>query len=352
MALHNIEEAHQHGARLRCACEIVGIDERSYRRWRKLMREQKTLEDQRAHAAQLRVCEHALSMQEKETIYEVCNRSEYASLPPSQIVPRLADQGIYLASESSMYRVLKEFDANHPRGKSKPREVQTLPREWVATAPNQVWTWDITYLPTTIKGQFLYLSMLTDIFTRAIVGWEVHETESAHYASLLMRKACLRHNVRSETLVLHSDNGDPMKGATMLATLQALGVIPSFSRPSVSNDNPYSESLFKTLKYCPAYPRKPFTDIDDARQWVHSFTHWYNHEHKHSGIRFVSPMQRHRSEDKDILEQRDRIYQEAKEQNPLRWRGRNTRNWSYIEEVTLNPGKYPKTQEEKIQQFA
>jgi len=135
------------------------------------------------------------------------------------------------------------------------------------TAPNQVWSWDITFLATTTKGLFYRLYLIIDIYSRKIVGWEVHEQESAEHAAVLIRKACLAEGIHEQGLVLHSDNGAPMKGATMLATLQHLGVVPSFSRPSVSNDNPYSESLFGTMKYIPDFPSQPFERIESAREF-------------------------------------------------------------------------------------
>ena len=141
----------------------------------------------------------------------------------------------------------------------------------MATAPNQVWSWDITYLATNVKGVFCFLYLIMDVFSRKIVGWEIYASESAEQASSVLHKAYLREGVAAKDLVLHSDNGAPMKGATMLATLQRLGVVPSFSRPSVSDDNPYSEALFKTLKYCPQFPTKPFESLEEARQWVQSF---------------------------------------------------------------------------------
>ena len=146
----------------------------------------------------------------------------------------------------------------------------------MAYGANQVWSWDITYLPSTIKGQFVRLYRVLDVFSRLIVGWEVHWEESAENASTLIGKACLGQNISPDQLALHSDNGSPMKGATMLATLQKLGVVPSFSRPSVSDDNPYSEALFRTLKYTPAYPSKRFEDLEQARGWVQAFVTWYN----------------------------------------------------------------------------
>ena len=171
-------------------------------------------------------------------------------------------------------------------------------------------------------------------------GWAVHEEESSELASALIVEACLRHGVDSEKLILHSDNGGPMKGATMLATLQWLGIVASFSRPAVSDDNAYSEALFKTLKYRPEYPSTAFKGVDEARQWVGGFVQWYNFEHRHSGIRFVTPSSKHYGEDTGILERRKEVYEEAKQRNPIRWASGKTRNWDPITEVYLNPSKH------------
>ncbi|WP_419585727.1 transposase, partial [Thiolapillus sp.] len=170
-----------------------------------------------------------------------------------------------------------------------------------------------------IVGIFFRLYLIMDIYSRKIVGWEIHENETADHAALLIRKACLAEGISMQDLVLHSDNGSPMKGATMLAMLQRLGIVPSFSRPSVSNDNPYSESLFGTMKYTPAYPSKPFESLDAAREWVSEFVHWYNEEHRHSGIQFVTPAQRHSGAEKLILMNRKVVYESAKQRNPERW---------------------------------
>jgi transposase InsO family protein len=331
MAIQLIDEAVAAGARVHMACGVLGISSRTLRRWRKAG----SLVDGRKGAA--RECPHALTVAEKEQIVELCNHEEFRSLPPSQIVPRLAERGIYLASEASFYRVLREYDQNHRRGRSDPPRTVTKPKAWAATAPNQVWSWDITYLPAAIRGQFYRLYLVLDVYSRMIVGWEVHHEELASHASELISKACLRHHIAKDQLVLHADNGSPMKGATMLATLQKLGVVPSFSRPSVSNDNPYSEAAFRTLKYTPAYPNKPFVDIEAARQWVQHFVDWYNTEHRHSGIRFVTPAQRHEGRDKAILEARAATYEAAKERTPGRWNGRGIRNWTPPGTVWLNP---------------
>lgn len=207
-----------------------------------------------------------------------------------------------------------------------------------ATAPNQVYSWDITYLPRTVRGQFFYLYLFMDVFSRKIVGWQVHDEENNTLASEVFKDVCQRESIAPDQVVLHSDNGRPMKGATMLATLQALGVCPSFSRPAVSNDNPYSESLFRTLKYRPEYPTKPFDSLLDARQWVAQFANWYNHEHRHSGIRFVTPAQRHADLDAALLLQRKNVYEAARARTPQRWSG-STRNWERVAEVHLNPDR-------------
>ena len=267
---------------------------------------------------------------------ETCNQEAYQSLPPSQIVPALADREMYLASEASFYRVLREAAQRQHRGKAQGPRTVPKPKGYKAIAPNQVWSWDITFLATTITGRFYRLYLVLDIYSRKIVGWEIHETEQAAHAALLIRKACLAEGVSAPGLVLHADNGSPMKGATMLATLQRLGVVPSFSRPSVSNDNPYSESLFGTMKYTPAFPSKPFESLEAARRWVHEFVCWYNESHCHSAIRYVTPGQRHRGEDGAILAQRRAVYEHARTQHPERWSG-DIRNWDPVAEVWLNP---------------
>ena len=189
---------------------------------------------------------------------------------------------------------------------------------------------------TLVLGVYFYLYLFIDIFSRKIVGWQVYDTESSELASDVMRDICIRENIAPDQVVLHSDNGSPMKGATLLATLQALGVTPSFSRPAVSNDNPYSESLFKTMKYRPAYPSQAFESLLAARRWVGMFIQWYNHEHRHSAIRFVTPAERHANLDTELLQKRANVYEEAKKRHPERWSG-VTRNWQPVRVVHLNP---------------
>ena len=276
-----------------------------------------------------------LTNKERMNILAIANSKEYCNQPPSQIVPNLADQGIYIASESTFYRVLKQAKQAKHRGTSAPR-THTKPGELVALKPNQVWSWDISYLPREILGQFFYLYMFEDIYSRKIVGAHVYEKESAEYAAMVISKAYLAEDLHAGEVTLHSDNGSPMKGSTMLATLQRLGIMPSFSRPSVSDDNPFSEALFRTVKYCPFYPSKPFSSLTEAQDWVLNFVDWYNNAHKHSGINFVTPNSRHQEVDGVILSKRAQLYATAQQKNPNRW-SRNIRNWQAAGPVYLNP---------------
>ena len=341
LILSLIKEAVDAGARQRKACEIIGISAKTVQRWSS----SKENKDKRGEVK--RSPANKLSELERARILSLVNEADFANLPPSQIVPKLADRGEYLASESTIYRILKEEKQLQHRLKSKATRKVIKPKSLIAKAPNQVYTWDITYLPTRIKGSFFYLYLVIDIFSRKVVGWQVHGEELSALAADMMTDICIREKVKKNQVVLHSDNGSPMKGATMLATLQELGVMPSFSRPSVSNDNPYSESIFRTLKYRPEYPERAFDNISSARQWVESFVSWYNDEHRHSGIKFVTPSQRHQQLDKAILKNRDKVYGKAKAKNPERWSGK-TRNWEMIDEVNLNPESKEKKKENKV----
>jgi transposase InsO family protein len=304
----------------------MGVNLKTFKRWKK------DTEDKRKGPKTTPA--NKLSEKEKERIVATSTSKEFMDLPPCQIVPALADKGTYIASESSFYRVLKAQNLMEHRGKSK-KPSHNRPAPLVATRPNQIYSWDITYLHSTVKGQFYYLYMFIDIFSRKIVGYEVHYDESMIKASDLIEKICKEEGIEKDQITLHADNGGPMKGATTLATMQRLGIVPSFSRPRVSDDNPYSESLFKTLKYCPSYPDRPFESLEKANNWVTDFVDWYNNHHLHSGIKFVTPADRHAGKDKEILERRKIVYQTAKLKNPNRWSS-ETRNWNRIEEVNLN----------------
>ena len=300
-----MQEAVTAGAGRAAASQILELSLRTVERW------ESDPDHSDGRAGPSTPSPKCLTEAEKKMIIEVSNEPLYLDLCPWKIVAKLADSGRYLASESSFYRVLKQAGLLKHRSKSRPRE-HKRPKDLIARSPNQVWSWDITYLKSPIKGSYYYLYLMLDIFSRMIVGWVVEEVESAEHAARLMDRTCLEQGILKAQLTLHADNGGPMKGATMLATLQNLGVAPSFSRPSVSDDNPFSESLFKTLKYRPSYPDSAFASLDEARTWVAKFVHWYNTEHLHSGIRFVTPLSRHQGDDAAILEKRHAVYAKAK----------------------------------------
>jgi len=333
MCIELIREAVAAGSRLEPACAELEVSLRTFQRW---VRDG----DDAVPADSRTTCTrpapaNKLSEDERARVLAVANSEEFASLPPSQIVPTLADRGVFVASESSFYRVLKAASQQHHRGRAK-KPSNRVVTSHCATGPRQVWSWDITWLPTAVKGQYYYWYMVLDVFSRKIVGHEVQTVESAELASLMIRRASLAEGLAGRPLVLHSDNGSAMKGSTMLATLEQLGVAPSFSRPRVSNDNAYAESLFRTCKYRPDYPRKPFGSLDEARVWTQKFVRWYNQEHKHSGLKFVTPAQRHDGLDTAILARRKQVYAEARNRNPRRW-SLNTRDWTLEDQVWLNP---------------
>lgn len=315
------------GARRKVACELLGLTARTLERWG-------DQDDDRRHGPNT-VPANKLTEAERRQIIAVATSSEFRDQSPKQIVPRLADQGRYVASEATFYRVLRGEDMQHHRGRARP--AMARPREHVATGPWQVGSWDITYMASLVRGQFFYLYLVEDVWSRKILGWDVHEEEASELAAALIERIRREAgDVELKGWVLHADNGGPMKGATMLATLQRLGVVPSFSRPSVSDDNPYSEALFRTLKYCPEYPSTGFATVADARAWVTRFVAWYNHDHQHSGIGYVAPADRHAGLDVAILAARKAVYERARRRNPDRW-AKSTRAWTRPSTVILNP---------------
>lgn len=328
MTLALIEDARASGATLDAACERLGLSSRTVQRWKK----PETAEDRRCGPRTAPA--NRLTTAERRRVLEVANCEEFRDLSPKQIVPRLADRGEYVASESTMYRVLRSEKQLAHRGKAKAPVSRPKP-ELEAAAPNQVYSWDITYLKSLVRGAYFYLYLVIDVYSRRIVGWEVHAEESSELAAALMRRIVMEAG-HPQGLTLHSDNGAPMKGNTLLATLQSLGVVPSFSRPRVSDDNPFSEALFRTLKYRPCFPDGPFASLEAARDWVATFVAWYNAEHRHSGITFVTPDERHFGKEKDVLEQRRRVYERAQRRHPERWSG-NIRNWHPAGTVRLGP---------------
>jgi len=328
--LASLAEACAAGAGLAAACRLIGISPRTVERWRA----RPDSDDLRCGPK--RTPTNALSQAEQAQVVTVMTSTRYQGVSPNQLVPMLADEGLYLASESTMYRLRRKLGLRSRRPSVGRTDVARASRLHRATGPNQVWSWDITWLPTPVRGRYLYLYLVVDVWSRRIVGWSIEEHETAEAAAVLIQRICRDTGVDPKGLVLHSDNGKPMRGSTMVATLQRLGIIPSFSRPHVSDDNPYSEALFRTLKYTPSYPNLPFADVEVASRWMARFAAWYNSEHRHSGIRFVTPDERHFGVEAGVLERRDTLYARAKASNPERWSSK-TRNWTAVGAVVLNP---------------
>ena len=271
-----------------------------------------------------------LSAKERQNVIDTACSEEFQDYPSCAIVPRLADEGIYLASESSFYRILRSENLTV---RKKKRPSKSTPVELKAETPNSLWSWDITYLKTFVKGRYYYLYLFMDVFSRVITGWEVHEQEDKNLSSAMMARICREQDIQSDQLTLHADNGGPMKNATMLAVLQKLGVTESFSRPGVSNDNAFSESLFSTLKSRAGYPAS-FESLDHTKEWVERFVQWYNYEHRHSGIGYVTPMERHTGKDIELLDKRKKLFETAKQKHPERW-SRHCKKWDRTTTVYL-----------------
>jgi putative transposase len=328
LALELVKQARLSGARKSKACEILGIDIKTLNRW-----DVESVIDRRKGAN--KKIPRKLSDKERQAVAEIACVQKYKDLTPYEIVADLAENGVYYASERSFYRILNEFDLLHHRSDSKPAEHKAEIEKLVATGSNQIWSWDITWLQTEVRGLFYFAYVVKDIWDKRIVGWEIHDHESDEIAAEMFKRLKIRHNMKS--IILRSDNGNPMKGATMLATLNDLGVIPSYSRPRVSNDNPFIESLFKTLKYTAGYPGR-FKSIEHARIWMADFVNWYNTKHRHSAIGYVTPQQRFSGEYKEIFKKRNETLAMAKKRNPERW-GKRQRVWCCNANVYLHPGK-------------
>ena len=272
----------------------------------------------------------------KKEIIEQCNTPRFRDLNPYEIVALLLNEGSYLASVRTFYRVLKEQDMLHHRSNLRVASQHAKPPERAATASDQVYTWDITYMARTVKGLFFYAYVISDIFDKSIVGWAVHEEESGRYSSDLFERTLKGRKVKLKAL--HADNGGPMKGITLMAMLRELKVEVSHSRPRTSNDNPFIESLFKTMKYRVNYPGR-FEDLNEARLWMAAFVHWYNTEHLHSSLGYVTPEQMRSGKAEAIFEQRNRTMRHAQATHPERWGSRSVKQWASLREVVLNPDK-------------
>lgn len=322
-----IEEAHEQGARYIAACDLVGISVRTLQRWKR-----EGLRDRRKGAN--KSVNRKVPTETREEIVSVCNEPRFRDLTPCEIVPQLLSEGRYLASESTFYRILRAKGQVHHRSELRVRHRHSKPPERRATGSDQVYSWDITYMARTVKGLFYYAYVVKDIFDKAIVGWAVHEEESERHSRALFER--MLKGRRTTVRYVHSDNGHPMKGVSLMALLQDLKVDVSHSRPRTSNDNPYIESLFKTMKYHVSWPGA-FDTLEDARRWMGEFVNWYNTAHQHSSIGYVTPHQLRYGQANAIYEQRNATLQQARAAYPERWGSRPAKAWEMNREVVLNP---------------
>ena len=260
---------------------------------------------------------HALSEAERADVRDVLNSERFMDLPPRQVYATLLDEGCYMASVSTMYRVLRDHDEVRERRAVRRHPVYTKP-ELLAIQPNQVWSWDITVMRGPRKWQHFALYTVLDIFSRYVVGWMIAEAQTSDLARQLVAQSARQQGIAPGQLTLHSDNGTPMKGRPLVALLDELGIDRSHSRPHTSDDNPFSEAQFKTMKYRPDYPDR-FADIQAARAWARPFFQWYNHQHYHTGLNLMTPASVHYGLADTVREQRQATLAIAYAANPRRF---------------------------------
>jgi putative transposase len=259
----------------------------------------------------------ALSQEEKVEVHQTLNSERFQDYPPREVYATLLDEGIYLCDWRTMYRILGEYGEVQERRNQLQHPIYSKP-ELLATAPNQVWSWDITKLRGPLPWICYYLYVILDIFSRYVVGWMIAERESGDLAKELIMATCAKEEIAADQLALHADRGSPMKSKSVGQLLTDLEVAKSFSRPHTPDDNPYSEAQFKTMKYRPGYPDR-FESQDHAREWARDFIHWYNHEHYHNGLALMTPAMVHHGLAETVYTHRQRVLQVAYEAHPERF---------------------------------
>jgi putative transposase len=272
----------------------------------------------------VRFVPHRLSPEERERVYQIATDTRFADMAPELIVAKLAEEKTYIASASTFFRVLREKRAlEHRRESRKPRK-GGRPEKIEVTGPNQVWSWDITWLKSEVTGIFYYAYSIIDLYDRTIVGWTIEGNESEEHARRLFARVI--RDLRVCPKIVHADNGNPMRGVTLAVFLDSLHISRSYSRPRCSNDNAFIESWYRTLKYTVGYPAY-FTGLDHARIWFADFVHWYNNDHLHSALGYVTPNQKRTGEAELIYQIRNETLELAKDRNPGRWRLNRTRRY-------------------------
>ena len=286
----------------------------------------------------------ALSAEEEQRVLDTLHSERFIDCSPYQIYAALLDDGDYLCSIRTFYRILERHEELRERRNQRRHPHYTKP-ELLATAPNQVWSWDITKLKGPAKWTYFHLYVIIDIFSRCVVGWMVVHRESTELAKRLISETCDRQAIQEMQLTLHADRGSSMTSKGVAHLLADLGVTKTHSRPHVSNDNPYSEAQFKTLKYRPDFPAQ-FGAIEDARAFCRRFFDWYNHDHYHSGIALLTPASVHHGQAAKVVNNRNRVLQVAFERNPQRFNNRQPTAHPVPEAAWINPPSNPSFKQE------
>jgi putative transposase len=261
--------------------------------------------------------ERALSQEEKVQVRQVLNSERFQDSAPRQVYATLLDEGEYLCHWRTMYRILDEHGEVRERRNQLQHPTYAKP-ELLATGPNQLWSWDITKLKGPAKWTYYYLYVILDVFSRYVVGWMVAEREAASLAEKLIAQTCVKQGIESDQLTLHADRGPSMRSKSVAQLLADLGITKTHSRPYTANDNPYSESQFKTMKYRPDFPER-FDSVADARSWAREFFRWYNHDHRHSGLGLMTPATVHHGQAEAVRQQRQQVLLVAYAAHPERF---------------------------------
>ena len=308
------------------ACRALGLSRATFYRRRR---------PAPGHRQPRKMPARALDRTEREHVLDMLGSARFVDRAPAEVVATLLDEGRYLCSERTMYRILAAEQPVRERRNQLSHPHYAKP-ELLATAPNQVWSWDITRLLGPKRWTYFYLYVLLDIFSRYVVGWMLAERENAALAARLIEESCLKQAIQPQVLTLHSDRGSPMTAKCTAQLLADLGVTRSLGRPQVSDDNPFSEAQFKTLKYHPGFPGR-FDDIHAATAFCRTFFPWYNREHRHAGIAMLTPSDVHRGRAEGILEQRHRTLKDAWAQNPERFVHGPPKLQTLPDKVWINP---------------
>lgn len=281
----------------------------------------------------------ALTPEQSDQILSELNSERFLDCAPRQVWATLLDEGIYLCSWRTMYRILSQHHQVNERRKTR-RHPKYVRPELAANGPNQVWTWDITYLKGAVRGEFYYLYVVIDIYSRMVVGWLLADRECAELSKRLLEKTYQKHKVQPGKLTIHADRGAPMKSKSVQQLLADLDVQPSHSRPRVSNDNPFSESGFKTLKYCPDFPARFGSEVE-AESFCKEYFIWYNERHYHTGIALLTPACVHYGQAEEVLAKRQATLDAVFEKAPERFGRRHPKVARLPETVWINRPAQP-----------